>query len=48
VKPLRIELLPGPFEIRPSAAFRRRRDRRLLARIALGWLLLGLLTLVGL
>jgi hypothetical protein len=44
---LRIELPSTPFEIRLTAAGRRRRDRALLARVALGWLLLGLLALIA-
>jgi len=43
---LRIELPSAPFQIRLTAEGRRRRDRRLLARVAVGWvLLLGLAAL---
>jgi hypothetical protein len=44
---LRIELQSAPFQIRLTAAGRRRRDQALLARIALGWAILGVLALIA-
>jgi hypothetical protein len=39
--------VPLVFELRPSAAVRRRMDAEVLLRAALGWLLLGALWLVA-